>query len=192
MTDDSLLVMANSTVKTQRLHDVGMKIQENCFYADTEMYFYIGLAVRTIMFTDTCVYQYRLGNTEQSVSNEGIYRHVEDLIKIEANLISLYHKIVTPDMSSARQKYLFSIIDTRYTMLFDWYTIIIQKSDKDELFVEFLRDTKNMYPEVVSKMHLSKINRYISGNPARRIPWIRHLRKTYIFKILKGIKHVIA
>lgn len=192
VTDDSLLVMANSTVKTQRLRDVGMKIQENCFYADTEMYFYIGLAAETVMFVDACVYQYRLGNAGQSVSNEGIYRHVEDLIKIELNLIKLYHEIVSPDMSVARQKYLFSIIDSRYTMLFDWYTIIIQKPDKDKLFIEFLRETKNMYPEVVNKMHLSRINRYISVDPARRVPWIRHFRKTHIFRILKRIKHIVA
>lgn len=192
VTDDSLLIMANSTVKTQRLRDVGMKIQENCFYADTEMYFYIGLAAETVMFVDACVYQYRLGNAGQSVSNEGIYRHVEDLIKIESNLIKLYHEIVSPDMSVARQKYLFSIIDSRYTMLFDWYTIIIQKPDKDKLFIEFLREIKNMYPEVVNKMHLSRINRYISVDPARRVPWIRHFRKTHIFRILKRIKHIVA
>lgn len=188
---NNLFVMSNSTVKTQCLRNVGMNIQENCFYADTDMYFYIGLATKTIVFIDACVYQYRLGNEEQSVSNEGMYRHIEDLIKIESNLIRLYSEIESQVLSIARRKYLFSIIDSRYTMLFNCYTIVIQKSDKDRLFVEFLRETKRQYPDIINRMHLSPVNRYISMNPTKRVPQIRLFRKTFMFKVFQAIKHII-
>ena len=188
---NNLFVMPNSTVKTQRLRDVGMKIQENCYYADTDMYFYIGLAARTIVFVDACVYQYRLGNAGQSVSSEGMYKHIEDLIKIESNLIRMYSEVISNIPSMVRRKYLFSIIDSRYTMLFNCYTIVIQKPYKDRFFAEFVWDTKRRYPDIINEMHLSRINRYISMNPAKRVPKIRFLRKTCFFKVLQAIKHLL-
>lgn len=187
----NLFVMSNSTVKTQRLRDVGMKIQENCYYADTDMYFYIGLAARTIVFVDACVYQYRLGNVGQSVSSEGMYKHIEDLIKIESNLIRLYSEVISNIPSMVRRKYLFSIIDSRYTMLFNCYTIVIQKPYKDRFFAEFVWDTKRRYPDIINEMHLSRINWYISMNPTKRVPQIRFLRKTCFFKVLQAIKHLL-
>lgn len=187
----NLFVMSNSTIRTQCLRDVGMNIQEHCFYADTELYFYIGLAAKTVMFVDSCTYYYRKGYDGQSVSSEGVYKHIEDLIRIESNLFLLFSRISPNVESSVRRKYLFSIIDSRYTMLFNCYTMIIQASNKDRLFVEFLRNTKKKYPDMINHMHLSKINRYISMNPTKRVPQIRLFRKTFIFKVFQAIKHTI-
>lgn len=185
-----LFIMPNSTINTECLRDVGMKIQEHCFYADTELYFYIGLAIKSVMFVDACTYQYRLGNEGQSVSAEGLYNHIEDLIKIEKNLMHLFNVTAPQIKSTVRCKYLFSIIDTRYSMLFDCYTKIIQKADKDNLFIDFLCYTKEQYPSLIDKMHLSKINHYVRANPKKRIPWVRKFRKTILFKIFYTIKHM--
>lgn len=186
----NLFVMQTSTIRTQRLRDVGMKIQEHCFYVDTELYFYIGLSVRTIVFLDTCTYRYRLGRNGQSVSAEGYYNHIEDLINVEKNLLRLWSSHAPKIKGTARGEYLFSIIDTRYSMLFGIYTQIIQKKDKDKVFVDFIEFVQAEYPSLVSAFHLSWINRYIVVNPAKRIPWMRKFRKTFLFKILYTIKHI--
>lgn len=189
---DSFFTLPNSTIKIQRLRDVGMKIQEHCFYADTELYFYIGLSTRTVGFVDSCTYRYRLGNSGQSVSEKGYYNHIEDLIKIEKNLLHLYSLYISRIKSRVRREYLFSIVNTRYSMLFDCYTKIIQKADKDSLFVEFLQYANLEYPLLVKMMHLSIINRFISDDPVKRIPLMRRIRKTLIFRILCKVKNFLS
>lgn len=189
--EDNLFVLQISTVRTQCLRDVDMKIQEHCFYVDTELYFYIGLSVQKVLFLDSCTYRYRLSNSGQSVSAEGYYNHIEDLIKVEKNLLHLYSLYEHRIKSRVRLEYLFSIVDTRYSMLFGCYTKIIQRADKDYLFVDFLQYAKEEYPLLLKKMHLSLINRYIEANPVRRIQLIRCIRKTLIFKILRKIKNLL-
>ncbi|WP_390153806.1 hypothetical protein [Dialister sp. i34-0019-2H8] len=41
-------------------------------------------------------------------------------------------------------------------------------------------------------MHLSRIDRYVAGNPAKRAPAIRKVRKTWWFKALRQLKHLVA
>lgn len=181
-------VLSNSTIRTSRLREVGMKIQENCYYADTELYFFIGLAARTISFADSCVYRYRLGNNGQSVSPEGIYNHIEDFIKIELNLMSLYNENLMKIDNPIRRQYLFSIIDTRFSMLLDCFTRIIQKDDKDFLLVDFLEKVEMNYSDIESKCTLSWVNKYIITVPQKRIRKIRYLRNSYFYKMVQKIR----
>lgn len=190
--ENYLFVMSNSTIKTVQLRKVKMKIQENCFYADTELYFFIGLAAEKITFVDSCTYQYRLGNNGQSVSANGYYRHIEDLIKIELNLMNLYAKYGPFIKSNIRREYLFSIVETRYIMLFECYTKIISREDKDFLFANFLETTEKQYPTLLRKINFSFADKYIIGNPMKRIPQIRHFRKTWMFQFMRTVKHLLS
>lgn len=189
---ETIFAMHSSTIRPDRLRVVGMKIQEHCFYADTELVFYIGLAAETVLFVDTCAYQYRLGSEGQSVSPAGIYNHIEDLIKVEGNLIHLFAEHSSKIESPARKAYLFSVIETRYSMLFLWYTIVIQRSEKDKLFFQFLGDVNQKYPALINQMHLPRIIRYVAGNPAKRVPAIRKVRKAWWYKALRQLKHLVV
>lgn len=186
-----LFVLSNSTMRTDRLRYVDMKIQEHCFYADTELYFYIGLAVRSVQFLDACVYQYRLGREGQSVSAEGTYKHIEDFMKIEFNLMKLYTDHVSQIESVYRKEYLFTIVDTRYALLFSSYTWAISKSDKDALFIQFLKDVKDAYPELISQMHLPWLYKFVEESPRKRLIWVRTLKRTKLFNILRKIKQIV-
>jgi glycosyltransferase involved in cell wall biosynthesis len=188
---ENIFAMHESTILTQRLRDVGMQIQEHCFYADTEFLYCVGLAARTVEFNDSCAYQYRLGSAGQSVSPEGMYKHIEDLIKIEYHLIQLYHQDASKIKSQVRKNYLFAIVDTRYSMLFDCFTRIIQKPDKDSLFIDFLNKVKVNYSDILNQVHLSRANSYVAASPENRVPWMRHFRKTKTFKVLRAVKHMI-
>lgn len=186
-----MFAMHSCTILTRRLRDVHMHITEHCFYADTEYVYFVELAARTVLFNDSCAYQYRLGQAGQSVSPEGMYKHIEDLIKIEYSLIQMYHRDSAQINSPVRKKYLFAIVDTRYSMLFNCFTRTIQKCDKDGLFVEFLSKVKANYPDILSQIHLSRTNSYVAGAPGDRVPLMRHFCKTKTFKILRAVKHLI-
>ena len=77
-------------------------------------------------------------------------------------------------------------------MIFWCYTFIIQRSEKDKLFVQFLGDVNQKYPALINQMHLSRIDHYVAGNPAKRVPAIRKVRKTWWFKALRQLKHLVA
>lgn len=188
---ENIFAMHESTILTKRLRDVGMMIQEHCFYADTEFLYYAGLAARTLEFNNSCAYQYRLGFAGQSVSPEGIYKHIEDLINIEYHLIQLYHRHAVNMENKVRKDYLLAIVDTRYSLLFECFTRIIRKSDKDSLFIEFLNRVKTNYPNVLPQLHLSRINSYVAAEPQKRISRIRNFRNTYAYKILRTVKHIV-
>lgn len=188
----TIFAMHSSTIRTDRLRAVGMKIQEHCFYADNELDFYIVLAAETVLFTVTCAYQYRLGSAGQSVSPEGIFNHIEDLIKITRNLTNLLYKYRGQHKNQAKDACLFAIVNACYASTLGHYTKTIQRPEKDQLFVEFLRDVKKKYPALIDQMHLSRIDRYVAGNPAKRVPAIRKVRKTWWFKALRQLKHLMA
>lgn len=181
--------MHECTIRTQRLRDVGTKIQEKCFYADTELVFFIGLAARTVQFHDSCAYQYRLGRAGQSVSIEGWYKHIDEFAKIELNLLKLYDDHEEELTDEIKKNYLFAILETRYLLMFHCFIIRFQCSDKDELFIEFLKEAKQRYPQLVDRMHLSLTYRFVNAAPRKRIVWTRKFRKTVLFKVLRAIKN---
>jgi len=183
-----IFAMHESTILTQRLRDVKMQIQEHCFYADTEFLYYVGLAARTVEFHDSCAYQYRLGSSGQSVSPDGIYKHIEDMLRIEFHLMKLYQQDESTVKSRARKEYLFAIVDTSYQLLFDWFILMIQKNDKDNLFVQFLRKVKKNYPDVIAQCHLPLSYRLITVSPMLLIPWMRVFKRTEVFHMLSKIK----
>lgn len=185
---DNIFAMHESTILTQRLRDVGMQIQEHCFYADTEFLYYVGLAARTVEFNNSCVYQYRLGSAGQSVSAEGIYKHIEDLLKIEYHLMQLYCQDSLKIKSKIRKNYLFAIVDTRYHILFNCFIVIIKKTDKDNLFTHFIRDTKKSYPNIINCCHLPLTYRLVAIAPEILIPKMRLLKQTKIFHALSKMK----
>lgn len=188
----SLIPMHKTTILTSCLRNVNMKIQENCFYADTEFIYYVGLAVKTIAIHNSCAYQYRLGVEGQSVSSDGVYRHIEDMLKIEHNLINQYVKDSSSNMTDEKKMYLFMIISTRYNMLFDWYIGLISKSDKDYKFYDFIADLKRNNGELVNSFCLSKFNKVVSVCPKIFIPCARLLKQGYFSNALRKCKHFIC
>lgn len=185
-----VFLMHESTIRTERLRDVGTKIQEKCFYADNELVFFIGLAARTVQFHDSCAYQYRLGLAGQSVSIEGWYKHIEDIIKIELNLMRLYREHEDELIDATKKNYLFAILDGAYSTIFSCFLTEFQWADKDELFADFLKAARDRYPELVDRMHVSGLNRFVAAAPEKRIDRIRRFKRTKLFKVLRFVKHL--
>lgn len=186
--NNDIFAMHETTILAQRLRDVKMKIQEHCFYADTEFIYYVGLAADTVEFNNSCAYQYRLGSAGQSVSPEGVYKHIEDMLKIEYELMSFYHRDFAIIKSETRKHYLFAIIDTRYNMLFSWFMVTIQRTDKDKLFCQFLEKVKNQFPDIVEQCYLPLTYKLVSLNPAFLIPRMRNFKRSGLFNVLHKLK----
>lgn len=184
-----LFAMHQTTILTKRLRDVKMNIMEKCFYADTMYIYYVGLAARTVAFHTSCTYQYRLGVEGQSVSESGVYKHIDDMLKIEYKLIQMYDSDSKNKIEINRDKYLFAIIDTRYNLIYDWYINLIPHGDKDDAFLAFLDNAHYNYKNVVSKCHLSKCNIIVAIYPALLIPLFRRIKRSCLWKMIRNVKN---
>lgn len=76
--------------RTTILQQNNVTITEKCFYTDNE-YRTKGLAFsRTIVFSDLCLYQYRVGREGQSVDITGMRKHYRDSITMAKALIDFH------------------------------------------------------------------------------------------------------
>lgn len=74
------------TIKTSILKKIP-QITENCFYVDQEYVVYPLPYVKTVMFLDFDVYQYQVGNQNQSVAIKNQQKNISMLEKVTMNLI---------------------------------------------------------------------------------------------------------
>lgn len=84
------IMMHELTIKTELLKLNNIKITEKCFYTDTEYVMYPLMKALTVARFDKCIYCYRLGQEEQSVSTKGILNHYEDMMYVTKKLNEAY------------------------------------------------------------------------------------------------------
>ncbi len=185
-----LFSMHSSTILTKRLREVNMQILEKCFYADVIYIYYVALSAKTVVFHDSCAYQYRLGLEGQSVSEEGIYKHAEDLIKIERKLIQLYEADRHAIKEKIRLDYIFDLLSSHHNFLLDCFTRVINCNYKDNLLMDFLDEINKKHKEIVSIIPLYRYNRIIVYNPKLFIPIIRCMRHSFILSKIKQVKNI--
>lgn len=186
--ENMIFQMHSITISTGCLKKATMYIREKCFYADTEFIFFAGLSAETIAFDDSCVYQYRLGVDGQSVSPQGIYKHVEDMFIIENDLMDLYTKAIKQGLNDNRKRYLFSIVETRFRIILYWFTALIKVDKKDYLLIEYIDRVKKDFPEIVKEIHLSLVDQCIFKSKVNFIPIIRFIRQSFMWQLLRKLK----
>lgn len=169
--------MHGLTVSLSILKQLPYRISEHKFYADTEYIFFIMLVSQTVQFQKKAVYQYRLGESGQSVSPEGVYNHIEDYLFIVDRLMGIFEK-ESLHMDLKKSAMFRQFIIDRYNLAFSWFNIL-KKHDKDYLLKEFDQRMQNKYPELVYSIPLGKKRiirwNYTAGLFALRL-W-RNLKK---------------
>ena len=84
---DKFYQIHSITIKTNILRKIP-SITENCFYVDQEYVVYPLLFVETITFLNYDVYQYQVGNQNQSVALKNQQKNIAMLEKVTLNLIN--------------------------------------------------------------------------------------------------------
>lgn len=143
--------MHSISVKLAKYKNVNQSISEHSFYVDTEFVYFVLSVVDSVVFLDDVVYQYRLDQPTQSVSWDGIYKHIEDYICILKRLFRLYDD--TYYTNSYRQNLLFRLLSSRYKLLFYWYSNFTN-TDKDYLLIDIDKDLKKRYPRLLKSINL--------------------------------------
>lgn len=185
--------MTAITILTDKLRQVGMYIKENCYYADNEFVAFCGMAADTISFDNSCAYQYRMGTSTQSVSSEGLYKHLEDYYAIFNDLTDIFAKHFSIITGSSKEKYFLKFLEIYYNSIYINMCDNIVNPDKDYLLINNIQSLRHRHPELICKLKLTSITTYlIAKNPAQFLPLMRRIRKTLIFKILRKVKNFFS
>lgn len=91
--------------RTAILKEKNIRLDEHCFYVDSEFMIYPIPYINTIRFYDYHLYCYRLGLEGQSVSPAGRLKHASESYKVTISLLDMYRKLPT-DISDSKRKYI--------------------------------------------------------------------------------------
>ena len=91
--DEVYIKLHNMTIRTEILKKHQIRVDENCFYEDTEYILFPVPYVRTIRFLEDFVYMYRIGNSGQSMSREKMRQNEESMNRVLKSLLRFYRKL---------------------------------------------------------------------------------------------------
>lgn len=151
MDSNNIVLMHSITVRTDKLQQHKFRMSEHRFYADNEYVFCVLSVVKNFQVSTNCVYQYRLGREGQSVSPDGLYNHIEDLIYIEGRLIKEYMS----DIHSPNKDLLKRFIESAYVGMFNQF-LRMSKNDKIWKLRDFDKEMREKYPELINEIPLGK------------------------------------
>lgn len=106
------LKMHGLTVKTALLRENRIKIDEKCFYVDTEYILYPIPHIKTIAFLPDFVYQYRIGREGQSVDPAKMRLLQHDFDRVFNSLLKFYEACCNGKFccTEAKRNYIASVI----------------------------------------------------------------------------------
>lgn len=141
--------MHNITIKTSILKKMELRMDENCFYVDSEYITYPIPYVNTISFLEDFVYMYRIGTPGQSVSVEKLKRNVQYYEKVIHSLLGFYSELGTRiECSLPKRKYIAAILAR---VIAGKYKIMLSNSAIKETrrqLEAFERYIREEYPEI--------------------------------------------
>lgn len=102
--DHIYIKMHHMTIKTAILRGHEIKIDEHCYYVDTEYITYPIPYVETIRFVEEFVYMYRLGRLGQSVSIEKMRSNENNYDKVIESLLAFYKSLEREVLCTQKKK----------------------------------------------------------------------------------------
>ena len=91
--NDFTFKMPSYAIKTSLLRDQPYRLDEQCYYVDTELDALVLLSVQTILYVDIKLYVYRRQQETQSVSIQGWMNHYADHTRVGKTLVKWYQLV---------------------------------------------------------------------------------------------------
>lgn len=151
---DLVLSMHAVMYRTEVLRQMKLKILEKCFYTDT-LYLLLPIPyIRTIVYFNQNIYQYRLAVGGQSVSVEGIRKHYKDGQKVLDTLIPVLNSL---NKDSNRYHYMLGQVSLSAKFQMNAYLYLPHSKTVKKQIIEFDRHLKQQQPDVYKTMNNRKM-----------------------------------
>lgn len=167
----SWLAFHSAIFKTSILKDNRIKVDENCFYVDTELMIYLIPYIQTLEYLKCNLYCYRLGVDGQSVSRKGRKKNMSDEKRVTYSLFSKYQE-TKQILSLPKRKYMIRGIAGH--CVWHYKTLLLFKPEKKikNQIIDFDKKIKSVSNEVYSNMehqsalvHLMRKSHYLLYMP---------------------------
>ena len=133
--------------KTSILKNHDVTLTEHCFYTDQEYDLLPLQWVETVRFTQLCVYCYRIGRGEQSVSPAGVEKHYQEQTKVLKRIYTVFSRAITSPQSN-KDQYIVNYIIKR-TKLQVWnYVMISRNAQHKQELIDFIKLLQKDYPVI--------------------------------------------
>lgn len=138
--------------KTNILKEHEIKLDEHCFYVDTEFMLFPLPYVNEIYYFDDYIYCYRLGLTDQSVNPESRKKHIDNSLKVAEHILDIANSGQIAGFSNVKKSYIISGIANHCI----WHIISLllfptSKKKKYEI-MDFEKKVKEKSSDVYSDM----------------------------------------
>lgn len=134
------------TYKTEVLRNQPERLDEKCFYVDTEYIVFPLPYVKSVSAISDCVYQYRIGMSGQSMNIENMLKRCDQHEKVLRRLLAFYKAHKECEAVNLLCETVARMAVSHYKIYFYFPT-----SHKEE-FVKMDRFIKKEFPEVYRKM----------------------------------------
>ena len=141
------LLYHETIFKTEILQKNNIRLDEHCFYVDTEFMLYPVFYANTVTYYDICVYCYRLGAAGQSVSPESRCRNISNSLKVSDSILSFYVKN-RDGISDAKRRYAIDVTAIHSTWTALTYLLFPKDVNKKAELIEYENKIKNTDKDV--------------------------------------------
>ena len=168
--------------KTEILKNNNIRLDEHCFYVDSEYDIFPLPFVKTMYYFNEPIYCYRLGLTDQSISPQSRIKHIDNAYTVAHRLVEMYNTNAHSLSLSMNGYVLRAVADQCLWYIESLFLFKAQRRYQNQI-VDFDMEIKQLSPTVFSFME--KL-----GNDSRTI---KTLRKTaykaywplYLYKMFK-------
>ena len=129
-----------------------IKLDENCFYVDTEFMLYPMKFIKTLTYLDWPLYCYRIGLGEQSVSANGRKKHIKDSQKVGYCLLNFYKTL--SKITRERRAYIENGIAAHCSFHINSLLLFNPSSEIKKEIIEFDNYIKSVSEDIYDKVSL--------------------------------------
>ncbi|MCI8466475.1 MAG: glycosyltransferase family 2 protein [Lachnospiraceae bacterium] len=144
--------MHSTIFRTKILQDNHIRLDEHCFYVDVEHDLFPLKWIKTVVFFDDLLYQYRIGRPGQSVNIKSMIKNRENHDRVIKRIIDLIRDDTLPkSVKDYMEKKLENMINIQYSILF---AMKAGKKERQELmeYDEWLKkNNRELYNSITQK-----------------------------------------
>ena len=142
------LKIHNLTYRTALLKEHDIRLDEHCYYVDTEYITYPVPFVETVRFLPDFVYRYRINRAGQSMSVKQMQKYAENYDHVLDSLLRFYDSETVKNCGTEKRRYIANIIARTVAARIRIFLSLPTSRENKEALIRFDEGLKKNHPEI--------------------------------------------
>jgi len=153
------LKIHNLTYRTALLKEHDIRLDEHCYYVDTEYITYPVPFVETVRFLPDFVYRYRINRAGQSMGVKQMQKYAENYDHVFGSLLRFYDSEIVQSCGAKKKRYIANIIARTTAARIRVFLSLPTNRENKEALIRFDESLKKDHPEI----YRANINKAVSA-----------------------------